>query len=154
MLSRAAVDAVTSQSALAFVGLSREHKKFGNVACRELRARGYRVYAVHPDANEIDGAPCYRSLAELPERVEAVVISVTPKVAVDVIRAAAAAGIRRVWLQQGAESEEALRVAAELGVEVVGGECILMYARPRGVHRAHRWMNSVIGRAPVGPVAR
>lgn len=154
MLSRATVDAVTSQSALAFVGLSRQHKKFGNLACRELRARGYRVYGVHPAATEIDGVPCYPTFADLPEDVGAVVISVPPQAAVDVIRSAAAAGIRHVWLQQGAESEEALRLGGELGLAVVAGECILMYARPRGVHRAHRWVNGIIGRAPVGPVAR
>jgi hypothetical protein len=72
--------------------------------------------------------------------VHAVLVVVPPQQAIEVVRDAAAAGIRHVWLQQGAESPEAVRVGAELGLNVVSGECILMFARPTGIHRAHRWI--------------
>jgi len=40
---------------LAVVGLSRSGKKFGNMAYKELKERGYTLYPVHPQAQEIDG---------------------------------------------------------------------------------------------------
>jgi hypothetical protein len=67
-----------------------------------------------------------------------------------VIRDAAAAGIRHVWLQQGSESLEAITLAAELGLDVVAGECILMFARPTGIHRAHHWLWQITHRLPGG----
>src|SRR3954447_3498665 len=133
----AAIDAFVAQPALALMGASRSGRKFGNVALRELRAHGYRVYLVHPTADVIDGVRCFRSLADLPEPVGGVVISLPPDQAVGAVRSAAAAGIHRVWLQQGSESPYVLEVCRELGVEPVAGECILMFASPRGIHKAH-----------------
>jgi hypothetical protein len=53
-------------------------------------------------------------------------------------------------LQQGAESEAAAKLAAELGLDLVQGECILMYASPaRGFHRLHRGMWRILGRLAV-----
>lgn len=147
-MSGAAVETFLAQPALALVGVSRSGKKFGNLACRELQAKGYRVYPIHPTAGTIGGVRCYKSFADLPEHVEAVVIVVPPAEAVKVVRDAAAAGIHRVWLQQGAGSPEVLRVCQELGVEAVTGECILMFANPTGVHKFHQWVNRLMGKFP------
>jgi hypothetical protein len=54
----------------------------------------------------------------------------------NVARDAAAAGIRHVWLQQGAQSPEIVALCDQLGLETVAGECILMFAKPTGVHRS------------------
>lgn len=141
---QAAIDAFVAEPALALMGASRGGKKFGNAALRELRSHGYRVYPVHPVADTIDGVRCFRSLAELPEPVGGVVISLPPDQAVVAVRAAAAAGIHRVWLQQGAASPYVLDVCHELGLEPVVDECILMFAAPRGIHRAHRWIHDLL----------
>jgi len=140
MTSAKAIEAFIENPALAVVGVSRSGKGFGNAACRALSAQGYRVYRVHPSSPTIDGERCFARLNNLPEPVNGVLIVVPPAQAIDVIRDAAAAGIHHVWLQQGAESAEALRIGAELGLSVVAGECILMFARPFGIHRAHRWL--------------
>ena len=62
-----------------------------------------------------------------------------------------AADIRKVWLQQGAESPAVLEVCKELGLETVSRECILMYTRPSGVHRFHRWIHDTF--TPHAPAA-
>jgi predicted CoA-binding protein len=146
--TRAAVDAFVAEPAIALIGASRNGRKFGNIALRELRAHGYRVYPVHPVAERIDGVRCYRKLADLPERVGGVVISVPPDQASAAVKEAAAAGIRRVWLQQGASSPAVLLLCRELGIEAVADECILMFAAPHGIHKAHRWINQVLQRLP------
>jgi uncharacterized protein len=132
--------------AIAVVGVSRSGKKFGNAACRTLRDKGYRVYPIHPSATMIDGERCYARIADLPEPVTSLLIVVPPEKAVDVIAAAAADGIRHVWLQQGAESAAAIQLCQKLGLTVTAGECVLMYAEPTGVHKAHAWLHRLFHR--------
>lgn len=147
------INAFLAEPAIAIAGVSRSNKKFGSFAFRELRSKGYRVYPIHPTATSIDGVTCYPHFADLPERVSAALIVVPSHIAVDVVREAAAAGVRRVWLQQGAESPQLLALCDELGLETVSGQCILMFANPGGYHRVHRWINGLLGQLPAGTIA-
>lgn len=144
--TREAIEHFIAQPALAVVGVSRTGGRFGNLACRELRAHGYRIYPIHPVAHVIDGAHCYQGLDELPERVDAMLVVVPPAQAVSVVRDAAAAGLHYVWLQQGAESADVLKTCEELGLTCISGECILMYAQPASYHKAHRWLRRLFGK--------
>ncbi len=148
MSSMAMIDQFVSQPALALMGMSRSGKKFGNFAYRALVSKGYRVYPIHPDANDINGVRCYSDFADLPERVEGALVVLPAAKALSAIRKAAAAGIRRVWLQQGLESPDVLRACQELGIDVISGECILMFARPTGYHKMHRWVWGMLGKLP------
>lgn len=149
MTSRAAVDAFLAQPTLALAGASRTGKKFGNTVLRELRDKGYEVVLVHPEADVVDGVPCVRSLAQLPRSVGGLILVVPPSQSVRLLAEAAAVGIQRVWLQQGSESEDALRLCREAGIIVVAGECILMFAEPAGFgHRLHRGLWRILGKLP------
>jgi hypothetical protein len=131
---------------IAVVGVSREAAKFGNMAFTELAARGYQVFAVHPEAKEIAGASCHPNLAALKGQVDGALVMVSPQKSAAVLREAAAAGIKNVWLQQGAESPEALAVARELGLNLVSKKCVLMYAPPvRSFHGWHRAFAKLFG---------
>lgn len=147
--TKSEIENFLAQKTLAVVGASRGGKKFGNVAYRELRARGYRVIAVHPSASEIEGDRCYPSLDALPERVDGAVIVVPPRRTEVVVGDAARAGVPRVWMQQGAESAAAIRFCEENGIAEIHGECILMFAAPvRSIHRAHRWLRGTLRTLP------
>jgi predicted CoA-binding protein len=148
MTTRVAVEAFLAEPAIAVVGVSRSGKKFGNYASKTLREKGYKVYPLHPSAQMIDGVECYRRFDELPEEVGAVLVVVPPTQAATVVREAAAAGIHRVWLQQGAESPDVVKLCADLGVEAVAGECILMFAKPASFHKAHGWVWKLLGKSP------
>jgi predicted CoA-binding protein len=149
MITKAAVDAFLSQKSLAVAGVSNKKNKFGNIVYRELKEKGYPVFPVNPKLDEIEGDKCYHHLKELPESVSGVVIVVPPAEAVKVVRDAAAAGIRHIWLQQGAESEEAVALCKDNGINVIYGHCILMFASPTAfVHRAHRYIWRLLGRLP------
>lgn len=132
---------------IAIVGASRTDKnKFGNMASAELKRRGYEVYFVHPQAQSINGEAAYPSLHALNGRVDGVLVSVPAAKGADVLREAAAAGFRNVWLQQGAESPELVRLGEELHLNLVTGKCILMYAQPvRGFHSIHRFIARLSG---------
>lgn len=147
--SAASVQDFVGQRTLAFVGVSRNSKKFPNAAFRELRAKGYRLYPVNPAAETVEGETCYSSLTRLPEPVDGAIIMVPPSQAEQVVRDAATAGITRVWLQQGAESEAALKTCELYGLTVVSGECILMFAEPAmWFHRVHRFGRHLLGTLP------
>ncbi len=149
MATRAAVEEFLGQRTLALVGASRSGRGFGNVVLRELRARGWKVVPVHPEAASLEGEPCVATLAALPEPVGGVIVSVPPATAVRVVREATAAGITRVWLQRGAQSPEVEQVAREAGMTLVSGECVLMYAEQvSGIHRFHRALRRWFGTLP------
>jgi predicted CoA-binding protein len=148
MTSKDVVDGFVAQESLALVGASRGGKKFGNTVLRELAGKGYRMSVVHPEASEIDGVPCCRSVAELPGEVGGLILVVPPEQTEKLVREASAAGIRRIWMQQGAESTAAVESCAEQGIEEVHGVCILMFAQPTGIHRFHRWLAGLFGKLP------
>ena len=140
------IDTFVQDKRLAVAGVSRSGKKFGNMAAKELRERGYQLYIVHPDAKEIDGEKCYARLGDLPGKVDNLLVSVPSKQALGVLQEASSAGIRNVWLQQGSETSELLTLAHQLGMKVVSGKCILMYAQPvRSFHGFHRFVMKLIG---------
>ena len=149
MSTRAAIDDFLAQRSLAVVGVSRSGKKFGNAAYRELKAKGYSLVPVHPEAQELEGDRCAPGLRSLPAPVTGVLVVVPPQQAEAVVQEAADAGIRRIWLQPGAESPAAIQLAESRGCSVVAGECILMFAEPAGFgHRAHRWIRRWYGGLP------
>jgi len=145
---KAEIDDFLAQQTVAVVGVSRSGKKFGNAASRELRTKGYRVIPVHPEVESIGGERCYPSLKELPEPVGGLLVVVPPAQTEQVVRQAAEAGIRRVWLQQGAESAAAIKYCQDHGMSVVYGECILMFAAPTGGHKLHHWLWRLLGKLP------
>ena len=150
MTTRREIDEFLAQKTLAISGVSRSGRKFGNMILKDLPRLGYRLLPIHPEAAEVGGVRAYPSFAALPEPVGGVIVVVPPAQAERVVKEAAAQGIRRVWLQQGAESPEAVKFCEENGISVVHGECVLMYPKPSSswVHGAHRWVWELIGRAP------
>jgi len=149
MVTKAAINDFLSQEKLAVVGISRNSKKMGNAIFEELTKKKYKVYPVHPQAETLEGARCYPSLSALPEAVGGVVVVVPPEQTEVVIRDAHQAGIRKVWLQQGAESPKAIEFCEQNGMSVIHGECILMYAEPQeSIHKFHRWVKGIFGKLP------
>jgi uncharacterized protein len=131
---------------IAVVGVSHNPNKFGASIYRELKSRGYQVFAVNPSLQEIAGEPCYPNLAALQGKVDGAVICIQPAKVAAVLQEAAQAGLQRIWLQQGSESPEALKTAAELGLNPVTKKCILMYAQPvQSFHRFHRFFVKLFG---------
>ena len=148
-VTRDQISEFLAQRNLALVGVSRGGKKFGNAILKDLTSKGYRIYPVHPQADKIDGHTCWHSLSELPEPVGGIIMVVPPRETEKVVREAVQAGIRRVWIQQGAESPEAIRYCEEQGISVVHGECIMMFAEPTAFfHGAHRWFRGLFGKLP------
>lgn len=138
-----------SHRSLALVGFSRNGKKFSNNAYREMSGKGYRIFPINPATTDVGGVKVYPSFKALPEPVSAALIMVPRSETARVVREAAEAGVTSVWIQQGAESNEAIEACRERKLSVVSGRCILMFAEPAiWMHRMHRGFLRLFGRLP------
>jgi predicted CoA-binding protein len=148
MRMKEAINDFVGGKTLAVVGVSRDPKRFGHMAYRALKDKGYRVVPVNPFAQAIAGEVCYPKLTAVREPIDGALL-VTPKAQTEgAVRDALAAGIRRIWIQQRSETSEALRCCEEAGVTPVHGQCILMHTEPTGFHKFHRTLARIFGRLP------
>ncbi|HSR43904.1 MAG TPA: CoA-binding protein [Acidimicrobiia bacterium] len=121
-----------AQKRVAVVGVSRNPQGHGsNIVYQRLRDRGYEVFAVNPNADEIEGDKCYPNLGSIPGGVDAVVIGTSPANAPAVMEDVVAAGISRVWMHRsfgsGSVSDQATAAGRDKGVTVIDGGCPLMF---------------------------
>lgn len=147
--SKQIIDEFVALKSLAVVGVSRNKDKFGSAIYRELKAKGYQVFAVNPEMDMFEGDRCYAGLGALPEKPEGVILVLQPAAALKVIEDAAKLGIQYVWIQQGANSPENEARAQELGLKVVSGECAFMFFPPfESIHKFHRTVRRIFGGLP------
>jgi len=122
-----------SQGPYAVAGASGDRAKFGNKVLRAYQSKGWKVYPINPRETEIEGLTAYPDLKSLPEIPRGVSIITPPAITERIVAEAADAGARFVWMQPGAESPEAIRIARERGLDVIAdGSCILVETRFRG----------------------
>lgn len=140
------IEEFISSKKIAIVGISRSEKKFGNMASKELRSKGYEIYPVHPEVSEIEGIACYPSLLSLEGKIDALWIAIPPRKVPKVLEEAAEIGLKRIWLQQGAWSKDVQHCIDRLGLPVISKRCILMYAPPvKSFHKFHRTIKGIFG---------
>ncbi len=121
------IDKFLSASAYAVVGASDDANKYGYKCYRCYLDDGRKVFAVNPNAKTVLGNPAFADLSSLPEIVESVTIVTPPAVTARVVDQAIAKGIPNIWMQPGAEHQEAIEKARANGLNVIsGGPCILV----------------------------
>jgi predicted CoA-binding protein len=127
MDQRARIDEFLAGDRFAVVGATSDRAKYGNKVLRCYQQHGLDVVAVNPRLKEVEGAPCVPDLLSLPERVHGVSIITPPSVTERIVEDAHAAGITRLWMQPGAESQAAIERCKALGIDVIAhGPCILV----------------------------
>jgi len=127
-----AAAAFLASKRVAVTGVSRTPKTHGsNNVYRRLRERGYKVFAVNPNTDRVEGDRCYQDLKSIPGGVEAVVIGTRPELAEGTMRECAELGIERVWMHRGPGAGSVSAAATEYGrqhgITVIDGGCPLMF---------------------------
>jgi uncharacterized protein len=136
---------------LAVVGASRNPKKFGGTVIQELKDKAFELYPVNPNADEIQGLKCYRTIESLPDDVNHLLMVVPKNESVSVARQVANKGVKMVWVQQMSDTPEAIQILEEAGISVISNKCILMFADPvKGPHQFHRFFVKLFGAYPKG----
>lgn len=148
MVTLKQIEEFISSQPLALVGVSRNPKKFGYAAFKELREKGMNIIPVNRYATEILGEKSYPDVASLPAEIKGVII-MTPKTeTLNVVNDALEKGIRQVWIQQMADNKEVLDKLNDTDINYITGKCILMFYKPNGIHKFHGKLMKFFGRYP------
>ena len=139
---------------IAVTGVSRKPKEHGsNFVYRRFRERGYEVFAVNPNAAEVEGDRCYHDLRSIPGGVDAVVIATRPETAEATMHECAELGVKHVWMHRGPGQGSVSPVAADYGrrhgIAVIDGGCPCMFGPTADPgHKAMRVIFALSGNVP------
>lgn len=116
---------------VAIVGATDDPSKYGSVIYRDLKHKGFEVYAVNPNRDTVDGDPAYKSLADLPVKPTIVNIVVPPELTLIVLEKAHEIGLKNIWVQPGAESPEVMAYLTGNDFNYLANACIMVQSRVR-----------------------
>jgi len=104
---------------VAIIGASNVREKFGNRAVRAYLRQGWTVYPVNPNESEIEGLPVFRSVTDIPGSVDRVSLYLPPEVGIKVLNDIHDKGVRELYVNPGAESDQLVAEAERLGLEPI-----------------------------------
>jgi predicted CoA-binding protein len=147
------VQAFLGGTRYAVAGVSRDSRQPANHIYRRLVTTGFEVFPVNPGAPEVEGVASYPRVRDVPGPIHGVVVATPPAASEDVVRDAAAAGVKWVWFHRsvgpGSVSAEAVQACRDLGIDCIEGGCPLMFCEPVDIgHRCMRWWYQRKGVAP------
>jgi uncharacterized protein len=122
-VSRPSHEILERTKTIAVVGASRDPDKAGGSVPFGLQRRGFRIIPINPFAEELFGEKVYRSLLDVPEKVDLVDVFRPARDAPEIARQAVAVGAKALWLQLDIRSAEARQVAEAAGLDYVEDEC-------------------------------
>ena len=137
-MTRGSHEILQSATTIAVVGASRNPDKAGGSVPEGLQRRGFRIIPINPYADTLFGERVYRSLLEVPEKVDLVDVFRPAADAPEIARQAAAIGAKALWLQEDIRSAEARRIAEAAGMEYVEDECTAVVASLHQVRKTAR----------------
>jgi predicted CoA-binding protein len=142
-----------SKKHIAVAGVSRDSNQPANLIYHRLRDSGHKVFAINPNAAQVEGAICYPDLRSVPQPIEAVMIATHPKISAKVVRDCAELGIGQVWFHRsfgdGSVSDDAVHLCKERGIDCIIGGCPMMYCDPVDFgHRCMKWLLKMRNRVP------
>jgi uncharacterized protein len=151
---REAASAFLANRRIAVTGVSRKAQRHGsNAVYKRLRDRGYEVFAVNPNADEVEGDRCYHGLRDIPGGVDAIVIATKPEAAESTMCECVELGIKHTWMHRsfgaGSVCDDATVFGREHGITVIDGGCPLMFEPTADVaHKVMRFVFTHNGKVP------
>lgn len=116
-------------TSIAVVGATDRPGKYGGIIYRDMKAKGFPVFAVNPYRDTVDGDPCWPSVLDLPEKPTIAVFVVPAKRGLKVLAECAEAGVENIWVQPGAFSPEMRETLDQGPFEWVAEACVMVRAR-------------------------
>ncbi|MGA1932056.1 CoA-binding protein [Arcobacter sp. YIC-464] len=118
------IEIFNNTKTIAIAGLSPNEEKASNRVAKYLQNAGFKIVPIYPKEDEILGEKVYRSLEEIPFKIDMVDIFRKPDAIAAVVDAAIKRGdIDTVWTQLGLVNNEAAQKAKEAGMKVVQNKC-------------------------------
>ncbi len=148
-VSKKQIEDFVNEKNFLFYGVSSVKSKFGNLVLKHLNENGYNVFPIHPELKQVIGIDCFKNPADVNQQMKCAIIILSPENTEKVVDDLIKYGIKKIWIQQRSDSEKAVNLCTENGVEVITGECIMMFTEPITViHNIHKWINKITGRLP------
>ena len=111
----------------AVAGASTQPHKYGNKIFRALLSADFETYPLNPTQSKVEGHTAFKTISELPVIPESLSIITPPKVTREIVTEAIAAGVKHIWMQPGAQDEQASEAARSNGISVIDdGSCVLV----------------------------
>ena len=110
---------VHSQKSVAVIGASNDRTKYGNKAVRAYLSSGFRVYPVNPKEETVEDLRAFKSILDIPGEVDRATLYVPPEVGLRVIQEIAQKGVKELYVNPGAESDELVEKARQLGLNPI-----------------------------------
>jgi len=104
---------------VAVIGASNNRSKYGNKALRAYLLKGFEAYPVNPKEKTVEGLKAYRSILDIPGEVDRATLYVPPKVGMMIIEEIAKKGVKELYINPGAESDELVEKARTLGLKPI-----------------------------------
>src|SRR5437762_3927026 len=127
-MTRTSSEVLEGAQTIAVVGASRDPSKAGGSVPEGLQRRGFRIIPINPYADTLFGERVYRSLLEVPEKIDIVDVFRPSADTPEIARQAVAVGARALWLQLDIRSPEARKIAESAGMDYVENECTAVVA--------------------------
>jgi uncharacterized protein len=116
-------------TSLAIVGATDHPTKYGSIIYRDMKRKGWRVHAVNPYRETVDGDPCYHRVSDIPEPPTIAVFVIPAKRGLEVVDDCVEAGVENVWLQPGAFSVELSNKLDDRGFNWISEACVMVLGR-------------------------
>jgi predicted CoA-binding protein len=111
----------------AVAGASTDRRKYGNKVLRCYQQHGHAVVPVNPNADIVEGLTAVASLNQVAPELHAMSIITPPSVTEQIVEEAIGLGIQHIWLQPGAESNDAIEACRNADINLIhSGPCILV----------------------------
>ena len=114
---------------IAVIGISdKEDRDSGRIA-KFLQSKNYNVLGVHPILKDVFGIPVYKSLDEIPEKIDLVDVFLSSDKIPHIVPSILAIKPKYVWLQLGIYHQGAIEELQKAGIQVVYDACIAIEYR-------------------------
>jgi uncharacterized protein len=113
----------------AIIGASNDKQKYGHIILSDLKAASYKVIPINLKEEEILGLKVYPTLTKAitsREKIDVVVFVIPPPIVIRVLLEVRQLGLKKVWMQPGSESEEAIKFCQDNGIEVIHHACVMV----------------------------
>jgi acyl-CoA synthetase (NDP forming) len=108
-----------AEKTVAVIGASNDRTKYGNKAVRAYLRNGFKVYPVNPKEGTVEGLKAYGSILDIQGEVDRATLYVPPEVGLRVIEEIAQKGVKELYINPGAESDELLDKARMLNLKPI-----------------------------------
>lgn len=111
---------------VAVIGISPDPKKAGHYVPKTLKEKGFELYGVNPkyEGEEILGIKVYKSLIEIEEDIDVILVFRPSKDIPDIASQAISKGFKTFWMQPGTVNEAVKDDLEKKGFNVVAGKCM------------------------------